>query len=432
MYYQLPTCTGLSIEQFMANEAPKWLDAVLDVLRQQITQRPAARVRTAAVLLAGSMLHHLPPHINFARILFQGPAHPERSSLNFPHLFVKLILIDIRSTIPELMSTLTAPSYSSTALRLAASYDIVGMFLYILLQTLGEDEEEVPGSSFEALIPPDLLLKLRSDLSETFSLTLEYMRDRWDASIAGTADLHSSAQGPQASSATGPLLLTWDNPAVPPTKDPIILAGLRAIALWLREDDNEMLRKQALGVLDMLLALYKLSSEGQEVDFRSPVLTALTGVLPSSDIAVDDFLEQDGWAVLANDLNRHLSNTSPHVHAQDLVRALLAVVESEAVTQSRENWMQLISSAAEATVPALRSDLKDLTALEDIISVYQLAIAIYLKAPKRLQRLFKSDMEQIRWKATSIYAEAAGAISLDSPVVQDAEDVLAGLATLPE
>jgi Neurochondrin len=419
------------IEQFMVNEAPEWLDAALDVLRQQITQRPTARVRTASVLLAGSMLHYLPSHIDFGRRLFRDPSHPEPNSLNFPHLFVKLILIDIRSTIPELMATLSASSYSSTAIRLAASYDIVGLFLYILLRNLGEDDDGSLGSPFEALIPPDLLLKLRSDLSETFSLTLEYMRDRWDASIAGTAGLHPSAQAPEPSAATGPLPLTWDNPSVPPTKDPIILAGLRATALWLREDDNEMLRKQALGVLDMLLALYKLSSECQEVDFRPAVLTALAGVLPSSDTAVDDFLEQGGWAVLANDLDRLLTNTSPNVHTQDLVRALLAVVESEAVTQSRESWMQLISSAAETTVLALRPDLNGLAALEDIISVYQLAIAIYLKAPRRLQRLFKPNMEQMRSKATSIYEQAMGAVSLDSPVLQGTEDVLASLATLP-
>jgi hypothetical protein len=306
------------------------------------------------------------------------------------------------------------------------------LFLYALLQSLGEDDNESLGSSFEALVPPDLLLKIRSDLSETFSLTLEYMRDRWDASIAGTAGLHPSAQIPEASSATGPLPLTWDNPAVPPTKDPIILAGLRVVALWLREDDNEMLKQQALGILDMLLALYKLSFEGEDVDFRPAILTALIGVLPSSDTAVDDFLEQGGWAVLANDLNRQLTNTSPNLHAQDLVRALLAVVESEAVAQSREHWMQLISSAAETTIPTLRPDLNDLAVLEDIISIYQLAIAIYLKAPRRLQRLFKSSMEQMRSKATSIYEQVAGVLSLDSPVLQGVEDVLASLANLPE
>ena len=332
------------------------------------------------------------------------------------------------------MTTLTAPSYLNTALRLAASYDILSAFLLALIMSLGDDEADaMPEASLDSLVPLDQLDKLRSELSEAFSLTLEYFRDRWDASVAGSAGLHLSTQAPEdTSSSSGPLLLAWDNPTVSPAKDPIILAGLRAVALWLREDDNETLREQSVGILDMLLALYKLSAEDQSVDFRSPVLTALSGMLPSLDVAVQDFLDQDGWTILADDLSQILHCTSPAMRTQDLVRVLLAVVDSEAVTRSREAWLQLISSAANTSVPPAGKTVVASNALEDIVNVYQLAVAIYLKAPKRLQRLFRSEVEQLRLKATSIYERAVVTLPMDSAIIQGAEDVIASLATLPE
>src|ERR1700710_2727233 len=97
-------------------DPPTWLHTVLMVLREQITQHPTARVRSASVLLAGNLLHNLPPQANFPTVLFQDPSSPGKSSPAFAYVFVKFILIDIRSTIPELMTTLTAPSYPNTAL----------------------------------------------------------------------------------------------------------------------------------------------------------------------------------------------------------------------------------------------------------------------------------------------------------------------------
>jgi hypothetical protein len=175
-----------------------------------------------------------------------------------------------------------------------------------------------------------------------------------------------------------------------------------------------------------------LSIEDQLVDFRSPVLTALSGTLPSSDVAVQDFLDQGGWAILADDLDQTLHRTIPALHTQDLVRVLLAVVDSDAVTRSREAWLRLITSAVNTTVPPVGKSLVASDNLEDIVVVYQLAVAIYLKAPKRLQRLFRSEVEQLRLKATSIYDTAVGTLPKDSAIVQGTEDIVASLATLPE
>lgn len=83
---------------------------------------------------------------------------------------------------------------------------------------------------------PDSLLKLRKSISETMLVAIEYLRDRWDASVAGTMGLHPNARVGTAETATGSRrTLTWDSIATSADDDPLILSAVRALALWLRE-----------------------------------------------------------------------------------------------------------------------------------------------------------------------------------------------------
>jgi hypothetical protein len=408
-----------------------WIHPALLAMKMQIIQQPTRDVRESAVLLAGSLLRKIPPSINLPALLFSNSAAVDANNpKNFPLLFVKLLLVDIRSTIPALMSKLTDLSYPSISFRLALSYDLLAAFLSVLLRLSDEEGEE-----FESLrgmqITPDQLLKLQPDLTETFSLTFEYFRDRWDAAVSGTIGLHQTARAPTRSTSTTPLPLTWDNPILPPTKDPIILSGLRAAALWLREDENESLRSQALGILDMLLDLYKSSSEDSgDVDFRQPILTALHGILPSSSTAVQDFLDQDGWRIVADDFTKCISKDPISSHLQDVIRVLLDVVESSTVHQSREAWMEIITISAEKDVPRmdLSLNLSIQSMLEDIIATYQLSLAIYDKAPMRLQRLFSAHMRKIKQNAALILKVVGSSSNAD--LIQDAQDIVEGLSSL--
>lgn len=154
--------------------------------------------------------------------LFRSTGEEQRpDSKPFAYIFINLVLIDIRTTIPSLMEILASPEYASTALRLAAAYDITSSFILYLLQNIGADTNFTHNAP-PMILPPDLLLKLRRDFSETFSLTLEFFRDRWEATETGVSGLAPEARvDPNA-----PLTITWDNPFMKPAEDPILLPCL--------------------------------------------------------------------------------------------------------------------------------------------------------------------------------------------------------------
>lgn len=299
------------------------------------------------------------------------------------------------------MEMLASQSYSTTAIRLADSYDILCSFIMYLLENLGPDTDFTDDSQ-PAILPPDLLLKLRRDFSETFSLTLEFFRDRWEATVTGASGLDPSARlDPNA-----PLTLTWDNPSLSPAGDPIVLAGLRALSLWLREDDNPQLHEQAVGNMDMFIPLYSASMlPDAKADFRHPIITAFSGIFPGSDDAVQAFLNHKGWPVLADDLVQcyrslggQKANCYPPTHMQDLIRVLIVVVESSAVPQSQQLWMETVRMMAKSSTP----DVNDVETLETVVGGWHLAVSILSKAPKRLQRTFSGDARMIKGLAQRV------------------------------
>jgi Neurochondrin len=399
------------------NDNWMWLGKPLVTMKQQFVQQPRKKLREACVLFAGSLLRR-GLHPDFPSLIYG------QSAKDFSLLFVKLLMVDVRSTIPTLISILSESSYQSISFRLALSYDLLTSFLSVLLRLSDNDQSDITLS-----IAPDQLLKLRSDLTETFSLTLEYFRDRWDAAVAGAAGLHESARAPQPSTSTStPLPLTWDSPALPVAKDPMILSGLRCVAIWLQEDENETLRSEALGILDMLLGLFKFESEDPEaVDFRQPVLTIIHAIIPFSDAGVDDLLNQGGWEIIAEDLMRGFKQSRLPDHMHDAIRVLLDLVDSNTVYQSREEWMKVIAVAAEKQLDLTK--LMD-QEMEDVIAAYQLALAIYQKAPKRLQKTCSTEMQSIRRNAVLFVNKAERVLAPESEMVQDAQDLMAGLSSL--
>lgn len=188
------------------------------------------------------------------------------------YLFITMLVIDIRSTIPSLQEKLHSEDYLATSERLGRAYDIVSAFIGFLIQSLdlmsGDDHFSNHYGSVGPM-PVDLLLKLRTNISETMSLTIEHLRDRYDSSTAGTAGLHPAARS--SIDRSSPLLIAWDT-SNGMFADPLTLSQLRTLSLWLRDEENDALRKEAAGVMDVLLALYQYNGEQ---DFRYPVLVAL-------------------------------------------------------------------------------------------------------------------------------------------------------------
>ena len=261
-----------------------------------------------------------------------------------------MILIDIKSTIPSQQEKLKEPEYSAMSTRIAESFDVISNFIGYLVQTLDDNnDDERTGVGAEMQFEPSQLLQLRTDISETLSLAIEHLRDRYDASVAGAAGLHPSARTSTGSSSSAPKTITWQSSTTSIPDEPLTLSEIRSLALWLREDDNEALRKEAAGIMDALLSLFS-SSEASKADFCSPVLIALEGILTVPE-GVEAFLREEGWNILVTQLRKSLMN-GKEVRDADLgvevVRVLLAVVECDVTGPAKEVWMVVVEMAAEA------------------------------------------------------------------------------------
>ena len=305
-------------------------------LTYRLHSSPATISQISQILLA----------LNFPSLLFSDIAKASGSSSALSsYLFIKMLLIDIRSTISSLQEILNSPEYLKTSMRITESFDIISNFIGYLMRCLDEDDPS-DGSTgrSELQFEPSQLLQLRADISETMSLTIEHVRDRFDASVAGAAGLHPSARTAPHPTSSAVRAISWQSSDVSMSDDPLTLSEIRALALWLREDDNDALRREAAGIIDVLFYLY--SEAHSEADFRSPVLIALEGILTVPE-GVESFLKEDGWSILSKGLQNALNSDGARAEAQgvDTVRVLLAVVESEVTGPSKEDWMNVVGLA---------------------------------------------------------------------------------------
>lgn len=350
--------------------------------------------------------------------LFKDPVDAEKP---FGYLFVNLLLIDVRSSIPTLLASLNSPEYKQTSQRLAADFDIVCVFIGYLVRSL-EDE------SLETLImPPDSLLKIRKSISETMSVTIEYLRDRWDAATSGAMGLDPTARANKAETSTGSHhTLTWDSIDYIAEEDPFILSSLRALALWLREDENDQLRKEGTGLIDIFLELYQTSSS-EKLDFRSSALVALEGLV-SIDQGREILLQNSGWQILSRDLvgtiQRHgeMSSERDATRCVDIVRVLLTLAEEEKNTA--EAWLDLITGAAAWDVPESQGGASP--ASDAHVALLQLCCTVLVQANAGMRGRYKHSTSAI----AGIAARVNGQVGHLSEYREQMEDVLATLEGL--
>ncbi|KAI9799094.1 MAG: hypothetical protein M1833_004288 [Piccolia ochrophora] len=392
-----------------SSPSPKWLEHITNLIRSSILSNRSPAAREAAAILSSTLLHCYPS--TFSSILFHSRAASKASDAKpFNYLFIILILIDIKTAFPSLLETLASTAYGNASRRLAAGFEIISAFIGHLVRSL----DDHPGS-FDLGMPPDLLLKLRREIAETMSLTIEFLRDRWDGAVAGAAGLDPSAR----QSNTEPLALTWDSKDSGILADPLILAAIRTLSLWLREDDNDSLRREGAGITDVLLGLYGSSSQASEtdnehsLDFRSPVLLALEGIL-ATDAGLEAFLTNNGWATLWKDLqpmtkppstSPSTSNTTPSSRATDIIRVLLAVAEHPDGTGTHEEWMAVVHDTASLTLPAddVPPDRLDLHT-----SLYQLSTELLAKAPRGMRKRYARDAVRIADGARGMVSRFGG------------------------
>lgn len=330
------------------------------------------------------------------------------------------MLIDIRSSAPTLLEQLNDPEYARLSRRLASAFDVISIFIGHLVRCL-EDE------SLETLIvSPDNLLKLRKGISETMSLTTEYLRDRWDATFAGAMGLHPDARVSQTETVSGShRTLAWDSMAHTADEDPMILSAVRALALWLREDDNETLREEATGLIDMLMELYQGSSS-EKLDFRTATLVGMEALV-TMESGREIFLRNDGWKILSDDL-KSLLESSPIEHANasrgiEIVRILLAVSEDESSGTSEER-MDLITAVAAWDI----STKEALPLVQEFqVAVLQLSCTVLIRASPGMRNRYRQSILAISGIVTQL-RDVTAKDSFLTEAMDDVVDTFRGVA----
>jgi hypothetical protein len=360
------------------------------MIRKLIISKPTLSSRVAYTKLASVLLQLYPTTTPI--LLFKDSMSKTSDDKPFSYLFINLILIDLRSSFPSLLPKLNSVDYPSISQRLAAAFDVLCSFIGFLIRSLDE-ESSIPGFS----VPPDLLLKLRKDIAETISLTIEYLRDRWDASTAGAAGLHPTARSGTAATSEGTrLTLTWDSMKDNVSADPLILAGIRAIALWIREDENENLRNEAAGLMDMFLELHKQDGENNS-QYRYPILLALEGIMLTSE-ALDVFLGQQGYTILSDDLRSIIQ--SPNVTETDaargtqIIRVLLAVLDHSSSSLPEESWMEVVKSTTTLNIPNTAQPSSPV--LEFYIACLQISTALLSKSSGGMTKRYITTQPALR------------------------------------
>ncbi|KAK4241685.1 e9b59b6a-f39c-4d2a-9b94-75afe2ab05bc [Achaetomium macrosporum] len=400
---------------------PNWLPSLGKFIRDLVASRPTAAGRAAFTNLSAALLEVYPlqaPQLLFAE---QG----SKSDNPFSYLLINLILVDIRATLPTLLEQLNSPEYPETARRLTSAFNVVSHFIGYLVRSM----DSVSDSSLPWVISPDLLLKLRKAISETMSLTTEYLRDRWDASVAGAMGLHPEARVGTANTAAGShFTLAWDSKSDNAAADPLILAAIRALAIWIREDDNDLLRKEAAGLSDMLLDLYRDGSQGGgKLDFRRPVLVAFEGIIVEKK-GREAFLDNGGWSALADDLlfildaSSTVSDENDAARGIEIVRVLLQIAEAER-PGPREAWMDVVTRVAAWYVPEANQP----PVVEECqVAALQLVTALLASAHPGMQKRYVHSTSAV----LGIANQLKGKISGDKALEEALEDVLGTLAGL--
>ncbi|KAI1000461.1 hypothetical protein K3495_g7736 [Podosphaera aphanis] len=362
-------------------QKPPWLKPLIHMIQNLVIKKSTLAGRTAYTKLAACLLQ-IWPEISPA-ILFSDILESNVDSKPFSYLFAKLLMIDLRSTFPSLLQLLNSPEYVEISQRLAATFEIICSFIGYLVRSL-----DVATDGEKIIMAPDLLLKLRRDIAETMSLTIEYLRDRWDASVAGASGLHPSARdGSSAASDSTKLSLTWESMKVQVDADPLVFAGIRTLSIGIREDENDKLRCEAAGLMDMWIELYKMGEQAPN-DFRYPIALALEGIMATDD-GIETFLSNDGWNVLSEDLKKIIFNThAPQLISTSLlcseasrglqiIRVLLAVLDHPHTGTAEEAWMEIVKSITGVKVSETPTPL---VVTEFQIATLQLSVAMLTKA----------------------------------------------------
>lgn len=383
------------LEPELLLDLPTWLNTVVELIHKLVTMRPTAASREAFTNCAANLLVAFGDKAS--ELLFKGIF---TSAKSLPYLFMSLVLVDIRSTLPSLLGKLNTQEYPTIAERLTSGLVILSFFIDHLLMMIDRAESE---DVFHQ-VQPDLLLKLRDSVAETLSLVMEYLRERWDAAVSGAQGLHPEARIGVVHTVSGSLkTLAWDSRHESVSEDRLLLAALKALGDWLREDDAPTLRGEATGLIDLLMDLYQPGSAARTgVATRPLVLGVVDGIIKEG-AGVQTVLEHDGWTILSKDLvsilaNSDISDRISHELGQHISAILRLLAESRLTTP--EDWLDIVTNVAAYNVPDVQHPALSLQQLW--ADVLELCTLLLSHAPPGVKRRYEHSASALAGIASAI------------------------------
>ena len=270
---------------------------------------------------------------------------PLASNLDQPplsYLLLTIIHADIMATVPDPQESLHSDDYDTTSSRLVNGYDVISSFIGYLITGMdandGGDELSLP-------MLPDLLLKVQGKITDILNVTIEHLRERYDASAPGALGPHASAPSSKGSTFGGPSTAAEASGTM--LDDPLTLSQIQTLSLWLANEEKESLRKAAAGIMDVLKTVYQPIGAGhfwatKHFQAQCCVLEALSGITQTTE-GVSTFLREDWWTTLTEDLEElvsfPLSIGKQEARGITILNILVTVLHSGATPPPKEQWI---------------------------------------------------------------------------------------------
>ena len=267
-------------------------------------------------------------------------SNPDQPPLSY--LLLSTIHANIMATVPYLQESRGFDDYETTSSRLIKEYDITSSFIGYLVTDMDANNG---GDEFSLPMLPDLLLKIQGKITDILNVTIEHLRDRYDACAAGALGPHSSAISSDRATSGGSSTTAEAYGAM--LDDPLTLSQIQTLSLWLANEDEEGLRKAAAGIMDVLKTIYQPVRAGNSVaskqsQARSCVLEALSGITQTSE-GVEAFLRGDWWITLTKDFEELvgliLSTGEEDARCITILNILVTVLNSGAARPAKEQWV---------------------------------------------------------------------------------------------
>ncbi|KAI0528025.1 Neurochondrin-domain-containing protein [Xylaria bambusicola] len=383
---QLPTSLldfiALVFENLNPNLRPldlRWLQPVARLIHDMASNKQTADGRRAYINCAAALLAAYSEKA--AKPLFSDDPDTPRP---IAYLFIKMVQVDILSTLHLLIPKVNTTEYPSLSRRIAAALDIMTSFVGFLI-TAADDTD------MQKALTPERILKLHEDLIKTIGDVMEYLRDRWDDFLAGSRGIES----PQSS---GRSIF----------EDPITPAAVRFVATWLRDDDGEALRSQAAGLIDLFTELYKMNMSSTDVpELRLPILAALEGILQTSD-GREAFHNSDLLPhCLYPDLRAILTgqdtalSTGDYIRGSAIVQTFHILVEHDESSRPHPGSVDLLEIIAKCDYKPAKAaaGISDRSYLDFYTDLLELAVALLngtsRGAPLILQQNIKASLQSL-------------------------------------